>query len=149
VVRATAGQPPSPPPGITVEEIGPDGIDVVSRVMADGWDLPFAQLAAHHRLALADPSRRQRLVLARYGGEPVGAAGLFVLERSVMLQAGVVLPAYRRRGLYAAMVHARLAIAAALGRELAISHARGDTSAPILAALGFEVVAHFRSYADP
>lgn len=66
-----------------------------------------------------------------------------------MLQGGVVLPAFRRRGIYAAMVHARLAIASALGRSLAICHARGDSSAPILAALGFATVAHFQTYLEP
>lgn len=149
VVRDTAGDPPPAPPGVTVEEVGLDGIEGYSRVMAEGWEQPVAPLAAYHRYTLGDPARRQRHVLARVDGVPAGTAAMFVLDRSVMLQGGVVLPAFRRRGVYAAMVHARIAIARALGRTLAISHARGDTSAPILAALGFTAVAHFRSFSDP
>jgi GNAT superfamily N-acetyltransferase len=126
-----------------------DTVDTFSQVMAEGWDMPFAQLAAYHRQVLGDPARRQRLVVAFAGGVPAGAAGMFLLEHSVMLQGGVVLPAFRRRGLYAAMVGARMALARDLGRTLAISHARGDTSAPILAALGFATVALFRSFSDP
>jgi GNAT superfamily N-acetyltransferase len=152
VVRRTDGVAPPLPPGLTIEEITaerPERIDVFSQTMALGWELPVAQVAGYQRFAMADPAQRQRYVVAHLDGVPAGAAGMFLLERSVMLQGGVVLPAYRRRGVYAAMVHARLALAARLGRGLAISHARGDTSAPILAALGFDTVAHFRSYSDP
>lgn len=149
VARTTAGPLPPPPAGVTVEEIDAGSIDLFSQVMAAGWDVPVAQVAGYHRLTLADPARRQRYLLARVGDEPAATSTMFVLEQSVMLQGGVVLPAFRRRGLYAAMVHARLAIAAALGRPLAICHARGDTSAPILAALGFATVASFHTYVEP
>lgn len=149
VARATTTEHAPFPPAITVEEVGAEGVDTFSRVMAEGWSMQLDQIVAYHRLVMADPARRQRFVVARVDGEAVGGAGLFVLEHSVMLQGGVVLPAFRRRGVYTAMVHARLALAARLGRGLAISHARGDTSAPILAALGFATVAHFRSFADP
>lgn len=149
MARRTDVAPAAVRAGITVDEVGADDLDAFTALMAEGWETPFAQLDGYHRLALADPARRQRFVLARFEGAPAGAAGMFTLERSVMLQGAVVLPRFRRRGLYAAMVEARVAIARALGVPLAISHARGDTSAPILTALGFATVAHFRSFSDP
>lgn len=149
VARSTGAALPPAAAGITVEEVGAERIDDFTRVMAEGWEVPFAQLDGYHRLALEDPARGQRFFVARQGGEVAGGAGMFVLAHSVMLQGAVVLPRFRRRGLYAAMVGARMADAAALGRTLAISHARGDTSAPILSRLGFTTVAHFRSFSDP
>lgn len=59
---------------------------------------------------------------------------------------GVVLPSYRGRGLYRALVHARLAHARARGIAIATSHAREATSAPILEAIGFETVCRFPLY---
>jgi len=56
------------------------------------------------------------------------------------------LPPFRKRGLYRAMVAARLAHARAHGIPLATSHAREATSAPILAALGFDTVCRIGVY---
>jgi len=57
-----------------------------------------------------------------------------------------VLADYRGRGLYRALVQARLAHARARGITLATSHAHEATSAPILETLGFETVCRFPMY---
>jgi len=49
-------------------------------------------------------------------------------------------------GLYRALVQTRLAHAHARGSTLATSHAREDTSAPILEKIGFETVWRFLMY---
>jgi GNAT superfamily N-acetyltransferase len=54
-----------------------------------------------------------------------------------------VLPRFRGRGLYRALVGARLADARARGIALATAHAREETSAPLLEKMGFETVCRF------
>ena len=61
----------------------------------------------------------------------------------------ILLPAYRGRGLYRALVAARLQHARTAGRTLATSHARESTSAPILERLGFATVCRFAMYYSP
>ena len=79
--------------------------------------------------------------------------GHYALAGTTVVQmGGVVLPAFRKRGVYRALVAARLADAAARGATLATCQARTETSASLLAKLGFEVVCRypiFRSPASP
>jgi GNAT superfamily N-acetyltransferase len=148
VARPTTPPLPAPPPGVTVEEIvDRDGLDTFTRVTATGWDLDPATLTAMHDALVADA--RNHMFLARIDGEPAATAGYASTGNSAFLVGGVVLPAFRRRGIYRALVGARLAHAAARGLELATSHARGDTSAPILATVGFTTVCEFRVFTSP
>jgi GNAT superfamily N-acetyltransferase len=92
---------------------------------------------------LTEPARRHHLFIARHEGTAAAIGSYVALERSAYLNGGVVLPAFRGRGLYRALVHARLRDAHARGLALATSVARAETSAPILASLGFETVCSF------
>jgi len=114
--------------------------------MARGWSLDPAPIAAIHALILAAPDRRQHLFLASCDGEPAATASYVAFPRSAYLIGGVVLPAFRGRGLYRALVAARLAHARARGLTLATSHAREHTSAPILERMGFETICRFPMY---
>lgn len=139
----------APVPSVDVERVGEVSVAVFSDVMARGWGMepgPIATLNAH---ALADPERRHRLYLARLAGVPVGVAVACWFPRSVYLLGGVVLATHHHRGAYKALVAARLADAAAAGIEVATSHARPETSAPILARMGFREIVRFGSYALP
>jgi predicted acetyltransferase len=60
----------------------------------------------------------------------------------------VVLPAFRRRGLYRALVASRLGYAAERGIPFVTSHARASTSAPLLERLGFETVCEFQLFSN-
>jgi GNAT superfamily N-acetyltransferase len=57
-----------------------------------------------------------------------------------------VFPAFRGRGIYRALVAARLGFLAARGVSLAVTQARAATSAPLLERFGFETVFHSRCY---
>jgi len=100
------------------------------------------------RCAAPPPARRGRSAHVRRiaNREPVGAASYHAFERSAFLRGGVVLSAARGRGVYRALVAARLAHARSLGIPLATTHAREATSAPILEHLGFETVFRFAMY---
>ncbi|HYO65413.1 MAG TPA: GNAT family N-acetyltransferase, partial [Archangium sp.] len=100
-------------------------------------------ITVFNRVVLTHPGRRHHFFLARYRGVPAGPAGLVTFERSVYLLGGVVLPAFRGRGLYRALVTGRLHYAAGRGIRFATTHARASTSGPLLERFGFETLCRF------
>jgi predicted GNAT family acetyltransferase len=149
VVMVASTRGAAPPAGIDLEIVGAAEVDAFTQVMAEGWQMSPAPLDRFHRAVLADPQRRVRMVLARDGGVPAGAAAYNRFARSIYLQGAVVLPGHRGKGLYRAMVAARLAEAAAAGLELATIQANAKTSAPILARLGFRELCRFPLLRSP
>jgi ribosomal protein S18 acetylase RimI-like enzyme len=143
MIRETAGAPAEAGSDVTVEVVDERTVEEFSRTMAEGWEMDAAPLAAYNRTVLAGSGRGHRLFLARYQGTPAGTAGLVIFERSVYLLGGVVLPAFRGRGLYRALVTERLRYAAEREIPFATSHARANTSAPLLERLGFETLCRF------
>lgn len=69
---------------------------------------------------------------------PAGAGGYTLAGPVARLWGAAVVPAFRGRGIYRALVRARLAHAAARGAALALVHAE-PTSSPVLQRLGFGV----------
>jgi GNAT superfamily N-acetyltransferase len=95
-------------------------------------------LAAGHR----------RLLLATVDREPAGAAGLGLFPPGgAAVTGGSVRPKYRGRGVYRALVAARLEIARHAGVD-GLCVWGGDMSGPILANLGFQTVGWRRFYKD-
>ncbi|MEO8698600.1 MAG: GNAT family N-acetyltransferase [Kofleriaceae bacterium] len=127
-----------------VVEVDATTIDDYTRAMADGWGADRAALHPLHQYLLTEA--RQCLFVAYCDGVPAAAASYVAFERSAFLIGGVVLEQYRGRGLYRALVRARLAHARARGIPLATSHARESTSAPILERMGFETVCRLPMY---
>lgn len=127
-----------------VVEVEARTVDEYTHVMAAGWNGDAAVLLAQYRHMLAEG--RHCLFVAYCDGVPAAAASYVPFARSAFLMGGVVLTSYRGRGLYRALVHARLAHARARGITLATSHAREATSAPILEKLGFETACRFPMY---
>jgi hypothetical protein len=86
--------------------------------------------------------------LAYLDGVAAGRATGSFSEHGVSLFGGATLPAARGRGVYRALVHARLGDAAARGTPLAVTQG-GPMSRPILARLGFREVCELRVLVDP
>ena len=134
-------------PRITIERVHATNVDAYTRTMAAGWDMDPGPMAAANELVVRLPEPAKLvLFLARWDGEPAATAGAAMFARSIYLLGGVTLAAFRGRGLYKALVAARLAFARERGVPLATSHARSDTSAPILERLGFETFCHYDNY---
>lgn len=146
MARSTSAPPPPDDPAIRIVEIDATTIDTFSEVMARGWGFEPAANAALHARILAAPGRRYHLFVAYHRGQPAASAGYFAFARSAHLLGGVVLPEHRGRGVYRALVQARLAHAAARGLALATTHARESTSAPVLEHLGFTTICRFPRY---
>jgi len=125
------------PADVSVELVTLASLEEYNECFATGWGerLPDEQRST---IAQAIASTRFDTFLARIDGVPVGTCGSVYKERCVYLIGGNVLAAYRHRGVYRAMLATRLARAMAAGRALAVTHAREESSAPILERLGFE-----------
>lgn len=85
-------------------------------------------------------------VVAYVDGVPVGTGGITVAGPDGRLWGGGVLPEARGRGVYRALLAARLDYAAAQRCELAIVKGRVETSGPILRRAGFAPYGQERSY---
>ena len=106
------------------------------------------------RIAMLDRRRlnslaagNQHLLLAQLDGEPAGAGSLSLFANGAFINGGSVRPKFRGRGVYRALVAARLEIARrADASGLAVWG--GSMSAPILSRLGFQTVSWRRFYRD-
>jgi GNAT superfamily N-acetyltransferase len=107
------------------------------------------------RIAMLERRRRNFLaagnrhwLLAVVDGEPAGAGGLGLFPPGgATINGGSVRPKFRGRGVYRALVAARLEIARRAGVE-GLAVWGGDMSGPILARLGFETVGWRRFFLD-
>jgi GNAT superfamily N-acetyltransferase len=131
---------------VEVERIDESTVDVFTETIAAGWGQNPEEVRDANRRAVA--STTHQLWLARCGGEPAATAGSVLFEKSIYLIGGVTLEKFRGRGLYRALVAARLAFARSRGVMLATSIARAETSAPILERLGFETLCKFDNYSS-
>jgi GNAT superfamily N-acetyltransferase len=125
--------------GISIEIVTEVNLPAYYACWARGWEAQAPDVSvwiADHVRALA--TGRFHFYLARVDGAPAGTAGFITKPNSGYLVGGNVLPEFRKRGVYRALLDERLQAIRALGLPLAVTHAREATSAPILEALGFE-----------
>jgi GNAT superfamily N-acetyltransferase len=80
---------------------------------------------------------------------PVAAGGVEIVDSVGRLWGGAVLEAYRGRGIYRALVAARMGYAAEHGAAMAFTHGAVATSSPILRRLGFTSYGQERLYRLP
>ena len=89
---------------------------------------------------------RTACALAYLAGRPVGSGGLTVADDVARLWGGGVVPAARGRGVYRAVLDARLRRAVSLGATMGLVKGRIETSGPILRRAGFTPYGQERSY---
>lgn len=132
--------------GVEVRQVATGEVDVFTRVMAEGWSMPEGPLRAVNDAMARLP--HFPLFVAFIDGTPVGSSGMVLAERSAYLLGAVVLPAWRRRGVYRALVTHRLHVARTAGLTLATVHARADTSGRLLERLGFTELVRFPTFSN-
>ena len=114
----------------------------------DGGDAPERVAMLERRRLNMRAAGNRVLLLAMVDGEPAGAGGLTLHPPAgAIINGGSVRPAFRGRGVYRAMVAARLEIARRSGVE-GLAVWGGAMSRPILDRLGFEQVGWRRFYLD-
>jgi GNAT superfamily N-acetyltransferase len=108
-----------------------------------------AQIAMEERRRLNFRAAGNRhLLLAVVDGEPAGSAGLSLFPPGgATISGGSVRPKFRGRGIYRALVAARLELACRAGVS-GLAVWGGHMSGPILTGLGFETVGWRRFYLD-
>src|SRR5262249_29821577 len=79
---------------------------------------------------------------------PAGAGWATVRPHAVLMNGGAVHPRLQRRGVYRALVSARLGLAREVGAAGLGVQARPDTSGPILSRFGFRTVGRWRLHAE-
>ncbi len=128
-----------PTPGnVVVRRMQMHDVQLWSDACSAGWGSPVsARIVSDWRWAFAQPERQ--FYLASIDGVPVGTAAVVLCNRIAYLVGGQVLAPYRGRGVYRALLAARLA-AVRDARATATTLAVEATSAPILARLGFRTL---------
>ena len=99
------------------------------------------------RYRLAMSRHDSRLVTARFNGEYAGGGSVRLLPDGARLGGGSVKPEFRGRGIYRALVAARVRIARDAGLTAVATDAR-PTSKPILLQIGFRQVGRWWGYRD-
>lgn len=134
-----------PPGDVRVTEVRDrDDLEAASRIAAKVFDAPL--LTARQlddELAAMTAARRtarpaQGRYLAHLDGEPVATGGYTLDGPALRLWGGSVLPRWRGRGAYRALLATRVAIGCELGARFALVKAVTNTSAPILHVAGFQ-----------
>jgi len=141
----------APPAGIEVRTAADAaGVDAVVRVHEEVFGEPHDDLGPALRWALAQTPPPALGVVAYAGPDPVAAARVELNAGTefASLWGGGTLPAFRRRGIFRALVAHRSALAAARGHRYVQVDAL-PTSAPILRRLGFAELARTTPYVHP
>ena len=130
------------PPGVFIEHVGHEQIDLwaltVSQGFAEKGPVVPGIVEVMKMFAL---SPGVESYLARVDGKVAGGATLAIRDGVAGLFGASTLPASRRRGVQAALLHARLARAAEAGCELAVCLAQpGSTSQRNIVRQGFTVL---------
>jgi GNAT superfamily N-acetyltransferase len=134
---------------VAVTEVTEENLPAYVAAMVRGWALPPAEAATElevHRAALRASPREAHFFAASVGAELAGTTGLLLRGDYAYLVGAQVAPSFRGRGIYRALVGARLAFLARRGISLAVTHAREATSAPMLEHLGFETLFRSKCY---
>jgi GNAT superfamily N-acetyltransferase len=138
------------PPGVEVRQIGQDEFESWFDVVTDGFAHPDTSGVPSHeelpREVIAGAARDFAAAggiryIALCDGVLVGAARLCMAEGVALLAGATTAPAYRRRGVQATLVSARLAYAAAAGCDLAgVTTLPGSKSQQNVQRQGFDLL---------
>lgn len=116
-----------------------------------GGDLPpedqLRVLADRGRADVAEG--RGGTLVAYLDDRPVGTGGLSLVDGVARLWGGAVREEFRGRGVYGALLAARLAYGIGHGARMALVKGRVETSGPILRRAGFAAYGQERSYRVP
>jgi GNAT superfamily N-acetyltransferase len=120
---------PGPPPGVVIEEVGHEQIDL--------WTLTVTQGFAENGRVVPEIVEVMKMFalsagvecyLARVEGKVAGGATLAIRDGVAGLFGASTLPAFRKRGVQTALLHARLERAAEAGCDLAVCLAQPGSS---------------------
>jgi GNAT superfamily N-acetyltransferase len=133
---------PASPLGVTIEKVGREQIDLWALTVSQGFseNAPVAQELLDVMKMFAEGPRAE-CYLARVDGRVAGGGTLVLHDGVAGLFGASTLPAFRKRGVQTALLHARLARAVDAGCDLAACVAHpGSTSQRNIVRQGFQVL---------
>ena len=147
------------PPDITIRRVGANaGVDIdpdeglrsIVALQQQVWSQPLNGLLTRLQAAQTDPATVHDFYLAFAGDTPVGSGWLERPQGSAFadLHGGALLPAWRGRGVYSALLAARVRSALAAGVEYLCVDA-APLSRPILQRKGFRFVCETTPFRSP
>jgi len=145
---------PAAPSDVDVRQIGTlEQFAAARELQWDAFDTPEERRALNRSRLREDFEEAQQGgipagFLATVDGRPAGTALAVPSDRGVFLIGGSTAEWARGRGVYRALVHARWEYAVERGTPALVTHAKPDTSYPILRRLGFEEVCTIRRLED-
>jgi GNAT superfamily N-acetyltransferase len=95
------------------------------------------------------PAGAGGMLVAYVNGIPAGSGGVSLVDGIARLWGGVVAPPARGRGVYRAVLGARLSYAVTYGATMALVKGKIDTSGPILRRAGFTAYGREPAYNIP
>jgi GNAT superfamily N-acetyltransferase len=139
---------PRPATDVEVAELDASELELYTDVSVAGWGAPAAAWDRFHFAAREKLAGGGSCFLARVGGEPAGTASLAPFEDGAHFSGAVVLPEFRRRGVYRALIDARMRTVRSRGAKFVTNLCRASTSAPICRKLGFRDVCAMRVFSS-
>ncbi|MFC7492303.1 MULTISPECIES: GNAT family N-acetyltransferase [unclassified Knoellia] len=148
VARAVGDAPPSIAPGVQVTLVqDAEALDAVVDIGVEVFDNPQPDRAALLADVLDELERGAGAwVVGWVDGAPVGRARVGFEYGVAPLVGAAVLPHARRRGVYAAMLAARLDLASTARCHTAVTKARRTQSLPVLLREGFTPIGQERAH---
>jgi len=132
------------PTGVQVRRIDVREAGLYAQLAVLGWGMPpdtTGELEKDVRSCLTSPE--MKYYVAFVGLQPVGTAAIRLMpDRGYLLGASVI-PEFRRRNVYRALLSARLGDLAAWKLQLAVTLALQETSAPVCDSFGFRTICNF------
>lgn len=136
---------PQASPGVTIEELSWDNLDEYVMTALEGFrreNEPITQerinlSKLNFEKRLRERDERKGSFLARLNGQPAATGAIHIFPNAGYFMGSSVRPTFRSKGLYRSLVFHRLSLLRDQGIQLALIHARCDTSAPICKRLGF------------
>jgi Acetyltransferase (GNAT) family len=146
--------PTDAPPGVRIRPVETyDDFVAMSELRFEAFDSPPERLEQERPMYRTYFEESQRTGIpawfaASVDGRLAGAAGAVPSDRGVFLIGGATAPWARGRGVYRALVRTRWEYAVSRGTPALVTHAKPDTSYPILLRLGFEELFTLRRLED-
>lgn len=137
------------PDDVAIETMTWMNTESLVRAFAAGWERDrrvHAQIREDMKLALAGGAGDLCGFVAHVDDRLAGAAMLLGVPGSGLLLGAAVVPEYRGRGVYRALIRRRLEVLREAGVRLATIMAHPETSAPICERLGMREVVRFGYY---
>lgn len=122
LIRPTVTVGDTGPSTISVRTIGEDEATAWCRLAAQGWsdDSPELKASIEELLAIVVRARDVTAFVAEQDGEAIATGALNLVNGVAVLAGASTIPVARRQGAQRALLHARLAFAAARGADLAM-----------------------------